>query len=257
MRKRIRRSVTRQRCKSRLCHAHSKPQFPGRHTAISGFRYYNPSTGRWLSRDPIEEQGGVNLYGMVGNNPVVWVDVLGRAPMLVIGFDPTIPKQSERNVSAYVRQALDALNKYMRSCKKLYPDLNLPDSFPFEYDGTELVMPRNNSYIVVGGKGFTYPFGENLKRLKTSPSAIPVIFTNASIGRGVGGYTDQSVGIYINDYEDVYVLAHELLAHYATGLGNDGGHVPDKNDIRNGDHDRSKEPVCMEESCKALAKLFK
>jgi len=33
-----------------------------------GFRYYDPETGRWLNRDPIEEQGGYNLYGFVGNN---------------------------------------------------------------------------------------------------------------------------------------------------------------------------------------------
>lgn len=42
-----------------------------------GFRYYNPSTGRWLSRDPIEEEGGVNLYAMVNNDPVNSWDYLG------------------------------------------------------------------------------------------------------------------------------------------------------------------------------------
>ena len=31
------------------------------------YRYYSPELGRWLSRDPIEEQGGYNLYGMVNN----------------------------------------------------------------------------------------------------------------------------------------------------------------------------------------------
>lgn len=45
-----------------------------------GFRYYNPNTGRWPSRDPIEEQGGVNLYGMIANDPVNRWDVLGLAP---------------------------------------------------------------------------------------------------------------------------------------------------------------------------------
>jgi RHS repeat-associated protein len=40
-------------------------------------RFYNASTGRWLSRDPIEEQGGVNLYGFVGNNPNSFIDILG------------------------------------------------------------------------------------------------------------------------------------------------------------------------------------
>src|SRR5207249_4898494 len=42
-----------------------------------GYRYYNPSTGRWLSRDPIEEEGGFNLYGMIGNDPVNHFDLLG------------------------------------------------------------------------------------------------------------------------------------------------------------------------------------
>ena len=45
--------------------------------AYYGFRFYNPESGRWPNRDPIEEQGGVNLYGFVGNNPInVW-DKLG------------------------------------------------------------------------------------------------------------------------------------------------------------------------------------
>jgi len=42
-----------------------------------GYRYYSPSMGRWLNRDPIEEQGGLNLYGFVGNNPVDRWDFLG------------------------------------------------------------------------------------------------------------------------------------------------------------------------------------
>jgi RHS repeat-associated protein len=42
-----------------------------------GYRYYNSHTGRWISRDPSEETGGVNLYGMVGNNPVSFFDPLG------------------------------------------------------------------------------------------------------------------------------------------------------------------------------------
>ena len=42
-----------------------------------GRRYYDPNTGRWLSRDPIGESGGVNLYGFVGNDGVNEVDWLG------------------------------------------------------------------------------------------------------------------------------------------------------------------------------------
>jgi RHS repeat-associated protein len=42
-----------------------------------GYRYYDPSTGRWKSRDPIEEQGGLNLYGFVSNEPSGLIDYLG------------------------------------------------------------------------------------------------------------------------------------------------------------------------------------
>lgn len=42
-----------------------------------GYRYYHPGLGRWLSRDPIGERGGHNLYGFVGNSPTGWKDYLG------------------------------------------------------------------------------------------------------------------------------------------------------------------------------------
>ena len=42
-----------------------------------GYRYYDPVTGRWPSRDSIEEAGGVNLYGFVGNDVTNAVDVMG------------------------------------------------------------------------------------------------------------------------------------------------------------------------------------
>ncbi len=44
--------------------------------AYYGFRYYDPVTGRWPSRDPIEETGGLNLYAMVGNDAIDVIDLL-------------------------------------------------------------------------------------------------------------------------------------------------------------------------------------
>ena len=41
--------------------------------------FYNPETGRWLSRDPIGEQGGKNLYGFVANDAVNRADTDGRS----------------------------------------------------------------------------------------------------------------------------------------------------------------------------------
>jgi RHS repeat-associated protein len=52
-----------------------------------GYRYYDPMTGRWPSRDPIEEKGGVSLYGFVGNDGINKNDKLGLAPSF---WDQTI-----------------------------------------------------------------------------------------------------------------------------------------------------------------------
>jgi RHS repeat-associated protein len=60
-----------------------------------GFRYYNPSTGRWLSRDPIEENGGVNLYAMVGNGPTNSIDALGLAAVLIVRSPEVYARISE------------------------------------------------------------------------------------------------------------------------------------------------------------------
>ncbi|UDQ98352.1 RHS repeat-associated core domain-containing protein [Lentisphaerota bacterium WC36G] len=43
------------------------------------YRYYNPTNGKWLSRDPVREHGGKNIYGFVANNSIDFVDVLGLA----------------------------------------------------------------------------------------------------------------------------------------------------------------------------------
>ncbi len=42
-----------------------------------GLRYYSPSLGRFINRDPIEESGGLNLYAFVQNNAVNGWDYLG------------------------------------------------------------------------------------------------------------------------------------------------------------------------------------
>ncbi len=44
-----------------------------------GYRYYSASTGRWLSRDPLGENGGENLYAFVGSDPLGQIDYLGLA----------------------------------------------------------------------------------------------------------------------------------------------------------------------------------
>ncbi|KAA3319279.1 hypothetical protein DFS30_06340 [Akkermansia muciniphila] len=42
------------------------------------YRHLNPRDGRWISRDPIMEQGGWNLFAFVNNNGIINFDYLGK-----------------------------------------------------------------------------------------------------------------------------------------------------------------------------------
>jgi RHS repeat-associated protein len=44
-----------------------------------GARYYSPSLGRFINRDPIEEGGGLNLYGFCGNDAINHWDYFGNS----------------------------------------------------------------------------------------------------------------------------------------------------------------------------------
>jgi RHS repeat-associated protein len=47
------------------------------------FRAYDAELGVWISEDPIEEDGGINLYGYVGNRSLMWVDLFGLDILLL------------------------------------------------------------------------------------------------------------------------------------------------------------------------------
>jgi len=59
--------------------------------ATNAFAYYSPSQGRWISRDPIGEHGGVNLYAFVGNDPVNNWDYLGL-DFIAVGYRAAVVK---------------------------------------------------------------------------------------------------------------------------------------------------------------------
>jgi len=57
----------------------TKPQDAVTGLYYYGYRSYDPVTGRWSSRDPIGERGGVNLSAFVSNHPIGSIDLFGKA----------------------------------------------------------------------------------------------------------------------------------------------------------------------------------
>ncbi|MDD4406299.1 MAG: hypothetical protein PHO36_16240 [Parabacteroides sp.] len=74
-----------------------------------------PYLGRWLSRDPIEEKGGLNLYAFVNNDPVNKWDKLGLDFSTWIGnpgyhWDTPTPENNSPCFEA-IKEAISMLGK--------------------------------------------------------------------------------------------------------------------------------------------------
>jgi hypothetical protein len=59
-------------------------------------RYYDPSTCRWVTPDPIGIEGGSNLYAYVLNNPLTYFDLLGLSPEVDSWMSYEVDKISSR-----------------------------------------------------------------------------------------------------------------------------------------------------------------
>src|SRR5207244_10223776 len=53
---------------------------------LLGARYYDPSVGRFIGRDPIRYRGGANLYAYVLNCPTNDADPSGCFAPIVVGY---------------------------------------------------------------------------------------------------------------------------------------------------------------------------
>jgi len=78
-----------------------------------GYRYYNASTGRWISRDPISEKGGRNLYAAARNDLIMRLDRLGLSEIL--DYDIT---QVDAGVQI-VAKAVNTANAYQEAGRSL------------------------------------------------------------------------------------------------------------------------------------------
>ena len=93
-------------------------------------RPYNPSTGRFLCKDPIEEAGGVNLYACAGNDLVDFVDPLGLYTPVWLGTTVGV-KNSGGMIGGYtlgataVSVSINKLKTSVKNCKCCLDELDL------------------------------------------------------------------------------------------------------------------------------------
>ena len=73
---------------------------------LTQYRAYDPRTARWLSRDPISEGGGINLFAYVGNNPINTQDRRG------IESPPNNIQQMDIKISQILNNVKTTLKKF-------------------------------------------------------------------------------------------------------------------------------------------------
>lgn len=84
-----------------------------------GHRYCRSTLGRWLNRDPIAEKGGLNLYGMVGNDVVNRWDYLGLLVSITYVKDAN---DNNKGCVTVTDQDTGATHKYFAFSTPALPD---------------------------------------------------------------------------------------------------------------------------------------
>ncbi|WP_244862985.1 MULTISPECIES: RHS repeat-associated core domain-containing protein [unclassified Pseudomonas] len=86
-------------------------RFPGQvadaHSALyyNYFRDYDPETGRYVESDPIGLKGGLNTYGYVNANPLIFIDEFGLQQTTV---DKAITQAISRGDVAELQTIMEA-----------------------------------------------------------------------------------------------------------------------------------------------------
>jgi len=62
--------------------------------------------GKWPNRDPMDEEGGLNLYAFVGNNPLNLIDTDGKAPAPSAPPTTALPQRATRTVTSTTIKSL-------------------------------------------------------------------------------------------------------------------------------------------------------
>ena len=79
------------------------------------YRYYSPVLGRWTKQDPVEEEGGVNLYVFIENKSVNSFDVFGLWSEIENENDPSYGRR------IYVRSSADDTKESLAKELRLDP----------------------------------------------------------------------------------------------------------------------------------------
>jgi RHS repeat-associated protein len=172
---------------------------------LAPYRAYNPSIGRWLSRDPIAEVGGINLYAYVENNSVNLIDPSGL-------LDIVYARNTSRHTQALVARALAVLRQYStgQMLLSLPGTVTISDATgglgPYWDPETGQIGLDPNDPLGIGLNAPIRAFPDELPRANESceestDKALAVILGH-ELGHAVLGLEDEPIGNNVNFIEN-------------------------------------------------------
>ena len=124
---------------------------------LYGFRYLSPTLGRFVNRDPAEEQGGINQFAFVMNSPVMYVDMLGLS--MTANADGTYQDDASRSCCKSAMKQVQIIHILIGTRGHLvgHVFLGLPDpvNVPGSTNMTQYIgwYPRPSNFTDVIGDG--------------------------------------------------------------------------------------------------------
>ncbi len=220
-----------------------------------GYRSYNPSTGRWLSRDQIEGDAGGNLYTAVRNNFVTSLDALGQKTLTIaFGFDSSA--KATRPVMRTIVNGLIFLRKMVQECI-CQSDCGTSTEWVrvasnYDYNRANKPGPRLGIYDLPADRPLML---SNIKNINAT--GIPTLITRDHIREEwpplshhiiwAAAVTEKGVGtLYDVTAARDAVIAHEL-GHFAGYVGDaaDREHSSDPRNLMNISVDKTAHPDCQ------------
>ena len=155
-------------------------------TIYYNYRHYVPNSGRWLSRDPIEENGGIiNIYSYLGNTFGRYSDCLGKFAVLPI-FQAALKSALIESVKGTALSLLTSWYDVMLDNGRLVNDAMMTGCGREGMDDEgfhliELYSPRSSSFASQS----------LMKGLKSGSAAFLSQFAAGSLGSIIRSHADE------------------------------------------------------------------
>ena len=148
-----------------------------------GKRYYSPAWRRWLTRDPIGEEGGANLYGFCGNNAMARWDADGRAYFAVRKLKALPFELSQKSVMNNIGGFADRHNLQLLHEHLFFQDGKYPRDIGYGEEGHLFDEDFYSGYVqTIGG------FDDCIMRKAINMVSTPMY---SLVGRAFLGFQDK------------------------------------------------------------------